>query len=607
MKKKVSLSIACILLIQAISFSQQNPVMKYLPENASMVMSFNPVKLSKKVPGETFRQSFMYRELMKKDNAELKAFMSDPSISGIDFSNDLTMLIIQDTSSTSYNPSIHILGALKNEALFALAVDKLKKGDDSVRVYGTNKILFSGKGNPTIGWNNEIFVVSVGSSGAEREEMTKIFADTNAINKDYDKMMEKALAKIYKIRRDQYFDLLAPHSSNALTTNAVFADLINASGDIKIWNSGAAPNALLMSRANPFAGLMSRLQPLMGNAKVSIINFENGKIASSSRSFINSKMAEVYQKYPTPSQNPELARRLPKGRLLGMMSTSFNPGMGKEMLQQTGLSEILDSLKGKLPFDPSGMANVFGNNMLLAVVQSDDYPASDSATKKLDGIQLVLAIPIADKEKFEKLKTNMLHLWDSLSGTEMGEKMLNGLSPVIKTNDNMMVFSLSAQTATTFLNNPGTDPAPEWLEEFKAHPMVMNLNIHELLSTLLSKKAGGGMGGSEKKMFDMFDKILIYGGGYENGSINTNMEMRFSNTGDNSLKQLFDMVNGLAEGNGERKQVYEDNGSAPPPMEEMKVTDIKVEAVEAKTPPPPPPPKPKKVTKTQSVKKTNGQ
>ena len=117
MKMKTILFVAVAFILQLTAFSQTNPVVKYLPADASMIVSFNPVKMGKKVPGEAFRQSMMYRELIKKDDGEVRAFLSDPSISGIDFSQDLMLVVTTDPSDKSLATSVHLFGALKNEAL----------------------------------------------------------------------------------------------------------------------------------------------------------------------------------------------------------------------------------------------------------------------------------------------------------------------------------------------------------------------------------------------------------------------------------------------------------------------------------------------------------
>lgn len=603
MKKRITGTIASILLIQAISFCQQNPIQKYIPDSAAMIMSFNPVKVFKKIPGESFRQSFFYRELMKKDNADLKAFMADPSVSGINPSNDL-VLVIGMNSGTGFSPAINIMGSLKDETLFSRTVNKLKKETDSIHVYGTNKMLYSEQGIPSIAWNNEVFVVSTSNSSgleSEKQAMSEVFSDTNSTSEQRDKKIQEVLRRIYKKKRDMFFTLLTPNPTGAMSSNSTITELLNADGDFKTWSNGKTPNALLMGRPNPITELMSRIQPMMGNSKSSVTSFENGKIITRTQVTLNSKMAELYKNYTPPAQNTDLFRRLPKGKLLGVMSTSFNTSLGKQMIQESGLKEMLDSLKSKLPFDPESMTNVFGNNMILAAVQSDDYPEADSFTKKMGGIQIVMAMPIANKERFDNLKSSMTHLWDSLRGTETAGKIMKNFQPAIKYNDKLMVFSLSPYTATAFLNSPGTEPVPEWVDELKNHSMVMSLNMHDLFGMLLGKKISK-LGPDGEKMLGMFDKMVSYGGDYENGSIRNTMEMRFSNQSENALKQLFDMMNYMAEMSSKR----EDRGeSEAVPNDGVKVEEVKIEEMKTETPPPPPPP-PAQELRKKPVKKTKG-
>lgn len=135
-------------------------------------MSFNPVQMAKKVPGDVFRQSTMYKEMIKKDESgELKAFLADPSVSGIDFSNDLLLVAINDSSDKSSDPSVQILGSIKNEALFELSIKKLSKGNDSLHVYGTDKIILSENGGSTMAWNKQLFVINTGNSRQMRADV----------------------------------------------------------------------------------------------------------------------------------------------------------------------------------------------------------------------------------------------------------------------------------------------------------------------------------------------------------------------------------------------------------------------------------------------------
>jgi hypothetical protein len=45
----------------------------------------------------------------------------------------------------------------------------------------------------------------------------------------------------------------------------------------------------------------------------------------------------------------------------------------------------------------------------------------------------------------------------------------------------------------------------------------------------------------------MFGNLVMYGGNFEKDHLTTTMEFQFSNTTDNSLKQLFEMISIAAE------------------------------------------------------------
>jgi hypothetical protein len=613
MKMKTILLSAMTVMLQSLIFAQTNPLIKYLPANASMIMSFNPVKMGKKVPGEAFRQSMMYREMIKKDDGEIKAFLSDPSISGIDFSYDLMLVVTTDPSGKSSGTSVHLFGALKNEALFSLAVKKISKGEDAVQTYGTDKIMMNENNGSGMAWNSEIFVLNMGGNSKWRNEIYNSTDDSIIVTladtlgsivdtlrqKEMDKKLETAQRNMLKTQRESFFNLLSRKPDNAITTDAHFINLINTPGDIKMWSAGTSGS---MFEKIPQLAMFSKLKMFSGKSKTSVINFENGKIVAQSHNYVDDQVAAVYKKYPPAGLNTDLSRRLPKGKLLVLMNTSFNAEMGKELMQKNGMQEMMDSLKGSLPFDFSLAQGVFKNNMMLAVVKSDEVSQADSITEKMGGIQVVLAMPIANKAKFEELKTKARQAFDSLKGSEMGEKMFKGFNPAVKNNDELFVLSLSPETAKTFLNNPGNGTVPEWLQAYSQHPMVMSINMKELFGMLMGKMSKGKSGASEKMMLDMFDQVIVYGGDFENESLSTTMEFRFTDQNSNALKQLFDMVNLLADGN---KKVITDESMNRMSTDSTVTIEEVVQEEKKIVPPPPPPAKPKKVIPKKTTSPAN--
>jgi hypothetical protein len=219
--------------------------------------------------------------------------------------------------------------------------------------------------------------------------------------------------------------------------------------------------------------------------------------------------------------------------------------------------------------------------MMLAVIRPDEVSPGDSISRNMGGIQVLLAMPTGNKAKFEELKTTASHAWDSLKSSEGFGKMLKGLHPFVKYNDELCVVSLSPDAALSFLNNPGNGSIPEWLQSYTQHPMVISINMRELFTMMMGKKSAGrpGMlGQNEKKMLDMFDRIVAYGGDYENESLNTSVEFQFTDQNKNSFAQLFDILNTI----GEKGQ-----NAAAQKNEDIKAEKVIIDEKKGKKMPPP--------------------
>ena len=611
MKKKTTLFIAAVLLLQSLAFSQVNPLLKYLPDDVSMVMYFDLKRMGSKIPGEVFRQSILYKEMMKKEGMPFANFLTQPEKAGIDVSAGI-ILTIKYQGKDRYDrqqPIIHLFVKLLNAETLTNNIKELMKdgGDqDMIKVYGTDRIV-SSEGKMMAGWNNNVFVMTSGYGQEITEEIYKYhhFADTTVSNETAKKEsldISRLMEKFKRSQRDLCFQLLTPKNSSSLVANPHFSTIMNSKADIKMWNGGNSN--LMTEKVFPFAGVINKLQAFAGNNKTALINFEDGKIVVNSQSFPTGPMADIFKKYPATGQNTELVRRLPQGTLLGLMNISYNQQIATELMQKSGLREILDTIKKELPFDISLVMDVFKSDIMLAVVKADITTTTDAITSKMNGLQVILAMPIADKAKFEKLKSAVMPFWDSLktSKPEMFEKA----SPFAKYNDDLLVLSLSPETASAFLNNTTAGPMPELMQHYSKHPMVISINMKEILTKLGSNDRPERINkNASDKMLNTFGQIIAYGGEFENESINSTMEFTFSNKDDNALKQLFEMMSGMMEDKGEmnfeEREMGDENKGRRTDTTTITLVEIVQEEKKIIPPPPPPPAKPPKSVKMEKA------
>jgi hypothetical protein len=602
------------LLLGHFVFAQENRLLKYLPSEASMIMSFNPVSIAKKVPGENFRQSFLYRELMKNESNGLKNFLDDPSSIGVDFSHDL-LLVINDANTGEEGPGFFISGMVKDQTVFSNTIKNLKPNNKPLVVpAGDNKINIIAHDGMAIAWNTDAFVFTNGMSGEIRKQMLNEMPaassdDSETITetklKEWETKMIELQEKMNKMLVDYCTALFSQGKERRFLNNAPLAELMRGNADIRMWTNGSSFGNQLNKMPPIFASFLGKLDTKMASEKISVVNFENGKISGYTKSYLNPELDALYKIYPTGKLNTALIQKLPDSDIMALFAFSANPGMTGAWMKHMGLGELVDSFKSKIPFDPKLLSSSFGSDIMLAVMKAsskENKPAdmvapvaiTDDAVKvegsaeqksrgPLAGMDLVLAIPVSNPENFKQLREAAGKFIDSVRKTEEGEKILGKNPPVIKFNDKYCVLALNEKFADAFLNKEPSGKIPDWLATNSDSPMLMSIHFKELLS-FLNKSFG-----KQDKPFDesftnaiqTFDRMNITGGNYSGGALHSSVEFRFSNPGENAMKQLFDFMNIAIEESMKAKR-------------EVRIEGIKDEEVAI---PPPPAKKPKTKTK----------
>ncbi len=591
---------ALVLITGTAAFAQTNPLYNYIQPGSRMVMSFNPLKIAAKVPGETFRQSSLYKDMLKKDNGDISSLLTNPSGSGIDFA---TNFILSTGSSGEDNKATVLYGRLADQSKFAALMRKMNKGDeDNIQVFGNNRLILPKSFGPAIAWNDEVFVIT--GMGNGKKELNAVFADTTD-TRDMEVRMNEVTERLQKGLRELCFATLTPKTTGPGFTSPVFNSLMLESGDIKIWNSGEPPtNPKGIKQLPPFmTQFLSRMQAATGSESTSIINFEKGKIAGTIRNFIHPEMGAIYQKYPQEELPTGLVSRLPEGKILMLIMTAANKEMTKELNQKNGMTELLDSLKNFLKMDVSLLQKAFKSKGLFSIMELPSKEEDAEGEKKniLKNMGVFFVMPVADKMAVAKLKEMADRKLDSLANTEKGEKIMSMFRPVIRFNDSLCVISMSAEMADAYLNNPGTAALPAWLPARQNGSMWMNLNFREIMQMVFSKAGKPGKNKDKQAMeiFSNFDQIIMTGGEYANGSLNSQMEFRFSNQEKNVLEQIFDIVNRISQ---EKAQARSESFTTPVIVQDEEVTEAPKDAPVTKEPAP----AKKPVTKTKAAVKSKG-
>jgi Domain of unknown function (DUF4836) len=637
--KKTFLIMALLIMLLQNGNAQTEKLIRYLPQDANMIMSFNPVKIASYIPGETFRQSAIYRQMMKEDNGELRAFLSDPAVSGIDFNASLILTTITDTiaSRRGNDATISIFGLLRNEALFSLAVQKISKDEErKIQTYGTNKILMTGRTGPAIAWNDEIFVFTTGNRAEMKREISNQFGaveevmadsvaampDTIPVTKEPDFDLEKIYEKFNKQLRNYCFELLTPKNSNSFLSNTHFTSLLEEKGDIKFWSNNGGWASSLKRLPPDVKKIFSKLNLSTGTDRTGVLNFENGKITSAGKNYLSAEQDAIYKKYNQPAINTSLVHKLPAmARPIMMITGSVQPEMMKEIFKTTGLNNMLDEQREKIPFNPSLISSSFGTSGLFAVVSVPvkEKPATDTdeyRSKKdeiFKGLHIIMAMPVKNKISLNELNDSIQSLIAKMEeknkeeevveddGEARGQRglgILKGIKPSYKYNDSFFVFSTSEELANAYISNNSITETPAFLSAQSGYSMAMNFGLKNFIN-LMYKNAGSPSSAEDVemlKMFNMFGDMNVYSGKYENGIVTNTFDMQIGKADENSFKQIFELLNKAAEAKAKEREEWMNDDKKIEIQEETK-QDVEIEM------PPPPPPVKLKINKAP-VKKT---
>ncbi len=343
MKPKYCLTTLIVLFISLTnSFGQTHPFTRYLPENTSVVMHIDLVRLATKAPWAKIRESEMYKQ-MTGDDSPLKNIFSSPLTAGIDYSAGL-MIVVSKNSEEGREPLTYLLGKVSNVDMFTKTISTLNGKDKvSISQFGTDRMILSD--GPNLAWNNNIFVVPFGNKGIS-EAIMPDFSDTTDENSFSNFNFEEELKKA---QRDLCFELLAPKSTDKFSANLVFNDLLKTAGDIRFWTTGSGN--MMGNKIVPMNDLLKELEDFTSGTKTAVINFEAGKIVATSLSYPSKTMADLHAKYPFTPFNTDLVKRLPNGKLLGIINSSYNSGMLNEILERNTIRSFTDSIGKLLPFD----------------------------------------------------------------------------------------------------------------------------------------------------------------------------------------------------------------------------------------------------------------
>ncbi|MBI1341529.1 MAG: hypothetical protein GC171_01210 [Terrimonas sp.] len=562
------------ILLQISAFAQKDELLHYLPENANFVLHLNLGKLSKKISWDEITQMDFFGMISKKASEKAKTFINQPGETGIDFSAGIYFVFKMaptgnNDGETKDDSNLMILAKMNDENLF-MALVKNNAGKNSyIATRGQNHFMIEKGG--AAAWNKSVAMLTI-STGKK---------SGNKLSKKEIKGIEKQLTA-----------MISPAKNNFYTQDTRYQQLVTQDPDIAIWSDGTLGKLGGMKK-NPFAALNLGLTNNDG-FKATAINFENGKIISTNSNWISDSLAQVMSAILSKHYNKHLLNKLPAGNPLMFMSFSMDMEKMGAYLEQSGISEKLNSMLEKDSIRLSDFRGALEGDFMIAVNIPDKATAPNEETgpPTISGMQFYFVATVKDEDKMNKLiatvnkqvekaKEKKNKDWDdemdpAIVDTTINDNdeipppvvidtlppevemegdtdtyrqhpssPFNNMKPVMLNEDGLFIFSFSQEAVDAYKNNLGNSNFSELNKNYGASPMLMSIDLKTIMGFALGKgpKTSSGNEDEERmnQFFNSFDKMVIYGGDVEGNRLNSNFEVLFSDPEVNSLKQIMKM------------------------------------------------------------------
>jgi hypothetical protein len=321
--------------------------------------------------------------------------------------------------------------------------------------------------------------------------------------------------------------------------NEYFTSLLKQSGDLLLWiNNTLQTQPQLKNKSPEIFGMLNKNFMQSGNYTSAVVNFENGKVSMEMKRYVSSSLDSIYKAYPAKNINTELLKRLPNGQPIFVWSFNISPAMVKDIFTKSGSNRILDSLKKKNINVEEILSSVKGD-VMVALVKVYEFGEADSVTQALNGMQLFVAGGINDAKK---IKSSIASLQDSTKKIGKGK-----MKPFAFSNDSIFVVSLSRIAGQKFLDSAGKNEEVQKLfYPYENYPAALIIDLRTVFNFVIqsmSKNKSEEEVKQATEVLGMFDKMISYGGRYNNGFVSNTIDLTLANKDENSLMQFIKLLN----------------------------------------------------------------
>jgi hypothetical protein len=534
----VSLLLITATITGVVSCSRSDKGGIAVPKDATMVVHINTPSITSKVNWQEIKENDWFKELYNDNGTDsfAKKLMDDPSNSGIDLKADMVFFMKQQ----GQGGYAAFEGSVSNATAFEAFNKEINKGG-TVSKQGDINVLKTGLTSVLL-WNDKRFVYVMDSPGPFNEPKF----DSSGNFQPPSKFSVDSLQKFGV----QLFDL---EKKNSLLSDDRFADMIKEPGDIHFWSNAGQ---YLQGMAGVF-GMMRGLSDLIeGNVSASSLNFENGKIAMTTKTYYNKKLGELFDKYPPGKISADVINRIPSQNVVAVFAVKYPPAGLKDIIKLVGVDGLVNSFLGENGYSVDEFIKANKGDLLLAFSDFQfsqreitiPNPDGEPYTMKSSApdFKVLFATSVNDKAAFDKLI--------GLVKAKVPENVLSMAKVSYQLNDQWFAASNSPEHINGFLT--GGNTKQPFASRISGKAFGGYVNVQQILQSSRSAISDSSGLAAMDASIKMWQDIVMSSGDKKGNAITGEIEINLVDKSTNSLKQLNNYVNTLAKIFKQKKSEY---------------------------------------------------
>ena len=494
---------------------------KYIPKDAMFVFDLNWKSLSEKASKGNINWDSLFRSVSNQEEDSMmregKKKLDDFIHSGIDTTKDIFFFAKMGGSIMGgQSVSGGVVGGMKDAAQFEAYI---KKQPDAGEVQkGSNYSYIKLTEGVYVGWNSDVVILAGSQNTPSR------FYDSTGSSGSSGGANQQVLAALFAQKEEE-----------SVASIAEFRDLMNEKGDMLFWsNSSSALSSV------PFLGMTKFADLLKDSYGAGVINFEDGKVTASFKSYSGKDLADILKKYAGPTVDMSMVNQYPSP-LEGYAAFSFNPQLIKEIIKYGGFESTVNQFMDKAGYSLDDILKVFKGD--FAVVFSDisynekeyDYNGMQFKSKS-PGAKLIFNAAIADKATYDKLAAKLAD--QGLMEMKNGQYVPSHMDGMAFSMDGKnLIIASDSSLLQQYLAAKGNAAIPSAVaDQSKGKAIAFYIDINKILEPFAADSSMGGESARAAKA--TFSNATATSENYNGKYIASSMELKMVNEKENSLVSL---------------------------------------------------------------------